>query len=74
MPAYIKIYFFENYTVECGRAIYGISKGTVMMRVFVTSGTSDKLRGSCVYFLRTNTDANITNKNITTVSILCVSV
>ncbi|XP_056012226.1 dynein axonemal heavy chain 8-like [Ostrea edulis] len=51
---------------ECGRAIYGISKGTVTMRVIVTSGTGDKLRGSCVYFLRTKTDVNITSKNIET--------
>ncbi|XP_062602161.1 dynein axonemal heavy chain 8-like, partial [Saccostrea cucullata] len=43
-----------------------MSKGQIMMRVLVTSGTGDKLRGSCVYFLRTKTDVNITSKNIET--------
>eukprot|EP00105_Crassostrea_gigas_P037004 XP_019921152.1 PREDICTED: dynein heavy chain 8, axonemal [Crassostrea gigas] len=63
----LKFYYQESVMPsidDCGRTIPGVAKGTVMMRVLVTSGTGDKLRGSCVYFLRTNTDINITSKNM----------
>ncbi|XP_052061669.1 dynein axonemal heavy chain 8-like [Mytilus californianus] len=49
---------------ECGRTIHGAGKGAVAPRVLVTSGTGEKLRGICIYFLRTKTDIALTIKNI----------
>ena len=55
--------------LDCGRVIPGLAKGAVTKRLFVTSGTGEKLTGICVYFIRLKTDINISIKNITEVKI-----
>ncbi|KAJ8316145.1 LOW QUALITY PROTEIN: hypothetical protein KUTeg_006159 [Tegillarca granosa] len=42
----------------------GYPKGTVTPRVFITSGTGEKLRGICVYFIRVKMDIALSIKNI----------
>lgn len=55
--------------LECGRSIPGSAeKGAVAPGILVTSGTGEKLRGICVYFLRTKSDVAITSKNVYEVS------
>lgn len=57
------------YILESGRSIPGSAeKGAVAPGILVTSGTGEKLRGTCVYFLRTKTDIAITSKNVYEVS------
>lgn len=52
------------YISDCGRTVPGIAKGTVTPRVFITSGTGEKLRGICVYFIRVKMDIALSIKNI----------
>ncbi|XP_053374157.1 dynein axonemal heavy chain 8-like [Mercenaria mercenaria] len=49
---------------ECGRTVPGVAKGTIVNRLFITSGTGEKLSGICLYFIRTRMDVNITIKNV----------
>lgn len=53
---------------ECGRVISGTPKGAIVNRIFLTSGTGEKLTGVCMYFIRTRMDINITIKNAADVS------
>ena len=53
--------------IECGRTIPGVAKGAVTKRLFITSGTGEKLTGICLYFIRLKTDINITIKNVSEV-------
>lgn len=65
----MKEYFhYSKFIIECGRTISGAGKGAVAPRVLVTSGTGERLRGICVYFLRTKSDIALTSKNIYDVS------
>ena len=52
------------YSLDCGRAIPGVAKGAITKRLFITSGTGEKLGGVCLYFIRLKTDFNITAKNV----------
>lgn len=54
-------------SLECGRTMPGASKGCMAKRMFITSGTGEKLTGICVYFIRLKTDINISIKNVSEV-------
>ena len=59
-----KMHVLFHICSDCGRAIPGLAKGAVTKRLFVTSGTGEKLTGICVYFIRLKTDVNLSIKNI----------
>ena len=66
---FVNKYFF----LDCGRVLPGVTKGQLIKRLFITSGTGEKLAGTCVYFLRIRVDVALTIKNIYDVScIFCI--
>ena len=50
----------------------GVAKGAITKRLFVTSGTGEKLTGICVYFIRLKTEINLSIKNIAEVKLFKV--
>jgi len=54
---------------ECGRVITGVPRGTLISRLFLTTGTGGKIAGICIYFTRVKTSVNITIKNVAEVNI-----
>ncbi|XP_064651602.1 dynein axonemal heavy chain 8-like [Lineus longissimus] len=49
---------------ECGRNIAGYAKGSKMMKLFITTGTKERLDNMCVYFLRMKASLALSVRNI----------
>ncbi|CAH1796663.1 unnamed protein product [Owenia fusiformis] len=49
---------------ESGRVIPGMTKGSKMMRLFITDGATEPLKNICVYFLRIRFGVELNARNI----------
>ena len=49
--------------IESGRTIPGHTKGSKIMRVFITDGRGEKFNGTLVYFTKTKVDVDISLRN-----------
>ena len=49
---------------ETGRSIPGHTKGSMITKLFATSGSEEPLKGVCVYFLKSNVSEEINLRNI----------